>query len=199
MTINCSPFILSGTYLVTSCTFWFANAFFLLLDITGTPQCLKKYKVQEEVKVGNSWKKCILNSRVSSLCINSHESYNVFFYFQTMFTFLEVRYLFKIHVLVFYVNWSGGSGINFLLWYNNQVLYFQPEMPKLWKAVKLVLFNQTVVGIPFCMVMSYIYEWRGCSVGGELPTFPWVMFEILVFSFVEEFFFYYSHRYGQPN
>ena len=31
--------------------------------------------------------------------------------------------------------------------------------------------------------------------GGELPTFTWVMLEIIVHTLVEEVFFYYTHRY----
>lgn len=33
--------------------------------------------------------------------------------------------------------------------------------------------------------------------GPELPTFQWVLFEIAIFSLVEEVGFYYSHRYMQ--
>ncbi|WAQ99648.1 FXDC2-like protein [Mya arenaria] len=70
------------------------------------------------------------------------------------------------------------------------------EMPKLWKAVRQVVFNMLVVGVPFIFVASYLFQLRGGSstIGGELPTFTWVMLEILIFSFVEEFCFYYSHR-----
>lgn len=68
------------------------------------------------------------------------------------------------------------------------------EMPKFWRALKLVLFNQFVIGFPFCFGASYFFILRGSSVSGELPMFPWVLFEMVIFSFVEEFFFYYSHR-----
>jgi len=68
-------------------------------------------------------------------------------------------------------------------------------MPKFLKAVKVVTFNHFVVGIPFGAFTSYMFIQRGCSIGGELPTFPWVMLEILVFSLVEEIGFYYTHRF----
>lgn len=63
------------------------------------------------------------------------------------------------------------------------------------RAVKLVLFNQIVVGGAVTLVMHQLYVWRGCSFGPELPTFHWVLFEIAIFTLVEEVGFYYSHRY----
>ena len=69
------------------------------------------------------------------------------------------------------------------------------DMQLFKKTVKLVLFNQMVVGLVFCYGVTWAFLKRGNPIGGELPSFPWVMFEILVFSFVEEFFFYYTHRY----
>jgi sterol desaturase/sphingolipid hydroxylase (fatty acid hydroxylase superfamily) len=39
-------------------------------------------------------------------------------------------------------------------------------------------------------------QWRGCSFSAELPTFQQVAWELFVFVWVEEFGFYYSHRYG---
>ena len=63
------------------------------------------------------------------------------------------------------------------------------------RAVKLVLFNQIVVGGAVTLVMHPVYVWRGCSFGPELPSFHWVLFEIAIFTLVEEVGFYYSHRY----
>ncbi|XP_052281980.1 fatty acid hydroxylase domain-containing protein 2-like isoform X2 [Dreissena polymorpha] len=68
------------------------------------------------------------------------------------------------------------------------------EMSKLWKAIRVVLVNHFIVGLPFCLGITFTYQMRGCSFSGELPTFHWVLLEILVFSLVEEFFFYYTHR-----
>lgn len=68
------------------------------------------------------------------------------------------------------------------------------DLKKLLKAVKLVLFNQIVVGGGFSLVLYWVFKWRGCSCGPELPSFHWVLFEIAVFSLVDEFGFYYSHR-----
>ena len=40
--------IITGTYAVTMSVFWFANFFLLIIEITKWPQCLIKYKIQEE-------------------------------------------------------------------------------------------------------------------------------------------------------
>lgn len=65
---------------------------------------------------------------------------------------------------------------------------------KLMSAILLVLFNQFVVSLPFMYVSFRVMKWRGCSFGPELPTFHWVLFEMIVFAVVEEVMFYYSHR-----
>ena len=70
----------------------------------------------------------------------------------------------------------------------------QLDHKKLMRAVKLVLFNQIVVGGAVTLVMHQMYVWRGCSFGPELPSFHWVLFEIAIFTLVEEVGFYYSHR-----
>lgn len=107
-----------GTTIVTTTVFWLCNLFFIIMDMTGKPSFLLKYKIQDV-----------------------------------------------------------------------------PVDPgKLLHAMKIALFNQMVIGIPFVMVAAPAFLWRGCPIGGELPSFQWVLFEILVFSLVEEVFFYYSHR-----
>jgi fatty acid hydroxylase domain-containing protein 2 len=69
------------------------------------------------------------------------------------------------------------------------------DMKKLKHVIAVVMANQTVVGIPFIYVAFKIMAWRGCSFGRELPTFHWVVFELFIFTLVEEVFFYYGHRY----
>ena len=66
---------------------------------------------------------------------------------------------------------------------------------KVKKAVKQVIFNQTIVAFPVMYIETYLYLWRGCDFGRELPSFHWVLCEIAIFSLIEEFCFYYSHRY----
>ncbi|XP_060562512.1 fatty acid hydroxylase domain-containing protein 2-like, partial [Ruditapes philippinarum] len=43
-------FCFAAMWIVSGCVFWLANAFFMVLDITGIPQCIKKYKIQEDVQ-----------------------------------------------------------------------------------------------------------------------------------------------------
>jgi len=70
----------------------------------------------------------------------------------------------------------------------------QVDQRKLVTTSLWVLFNQTVIGIPFMYGSFVVMKWRGCSFGRELPTFHWVLFELVVFTLVEEVMFYYSHR-----
>lgn len=70
----------------------------------------------------------------------------------------------------------------------------QKHLPMVKKAVQVVLFNQTVISIPFMIAMYYVMKWRGCIFHGELPTFHWFLLELTVFSLVEEVCFYYTHR-----
>lgn len=70
----------------------------------------------------------------------------------------------------------------------------QVELPQFLKTLRRVLFNQFIIGIPFSIGVYYMMALRGCEMGGELPTFTWVMLEIIVHTLVEEVFFYYTHR-----
>ncbi|XP_077984393.1 fatty acid hydroxylase domain-containing protein 2-like [Glandiceps talaboti] len=65
---------------------------------------------------------------------------------------------------------------------------------RLTKAVLTVLFNQTFATIPVIMLFYHLFVWRGVEFGPELPTFQWVLVELIVFSLVEEVGFYYFHR-----
>ena len=60
--------------------------------------------------------------------------------------------------------------------------------------MKYVLMNQLLVAPLLTVLMFYCYKWRGCDFGPVLPTFHWGLFELLVYSMVEEVCFYYSHR-----
>lgn len=109
-----------GTNSVGLAVYWLASAFFSMVDLTGKPAWVLRYKIQD----------------------------------------------------------------------NKQV----PVDPaKFKKALLIVLFNQ-IITVPFSVIFYGLYKWRGCSFGRELPSFHWVLFEIGMFSLVEEFLFYYSHR-----
>lgn len=112
----------AATWIYTTSVFWIANALLVLLDTTGWPSLLIKYKIQPD-------KNCPL------------------------------------------------------------------KKSDLIRAVKTVLFNQTAVSIPLLYCFHLSMQWRGCPVSSkQLPTFQWALFELAVFSLVEEFCFYYSHR-----
>jgi len=69
------------------------------------------------------------------------------------------------------------------------------KMPQLYKAIRVCLFNQLVVGTTFGLFWYHVTEWRGVGyTPEELPTFQWVLLEGVVFTLVEEFAFYYTHR-----
>ncbi|XP_005105015.1 fatty acid hydroxylase domain-containing protein 2 [Aplysia californica] len=111
-----------GSFVFTVSVFWLANAVLLVLDLTGWPAFLLKYKIQADK--------------------------------------------------------------------NNPV-----KKSDLLRAVKVAIFNQTVVGIPFLVAVYYAMRWRGCSCSpDDLPTFQWAVFELAIFTLVEEIGFYYSHR-----
>ncbi|CAH1791368.1 unnamed protein product [Owenia fusiformis] len=63
------------------------------------------------------------------------------------------------------------------------------------KGVKRAIFNQTVVGFPVIFAAYLPFLWKGCSIATQdMPTFQWVVFEVFIFSLVEEVGFYYAHR-----
>ncbi|XP_059149558.1 fatty acid hydroxylase domain-containing protein 2-like [Physella acuta] len=63
------------------------------------------------------------------------------------------------------------------------------------RAVKVALFNQTVVGIPFLYFIYVTMTWRGCSTSADdLPSPSQILVHLIAFVLVEEIGFYYSHR-----
>ncbi|XP_070552720.1 fatty acid hydroxylase domain-containing protein 2-like isoform X2 [Ptychodera flava] len=111
----------AGTLCMTWVPYWLFGSLFLLVDATGRPAFILKYKVQQDKNV--------------------------------------------------------------------------PVDPvQLRKAILTVLFNQTVITVPFISAFYPLFLWRGMDFGKELPTFQWVIVELTVFSLVEEIGFYYTHR-----
>jgi len=68
------------------------------------------------------------------------------------------------------------------------------DKQKLWNAIKTVSVNLTVYGGMASIASFYLMTFRGCDFGRTLPTFHWVLLELLVFSLVVEVMFYYTHR-----
>lgn len=66
---------------------------------------------------------------------------------------------------------------------------------KLSRVIAQVIFNQIFVGIPFACLSYFAMKFRGFPEIRELPTFHWVLFELGICILVEEFGFYYSHRF----
>lgn len=69
------------------------------------------------------------------------------------------------------------------------------DVKRLWKVITQVVFNQIFIGIPFAILSYYAMKFRGFPEIRELPTFHWVLFELGICILVEEFGFYYSHRF----
>lgn len=101
------------------------------------------------------------------------------------------------------VYWLGSAFFSFVdltgkpAWVLRYKIQDNKQVPvdrkKFLKAVLVVLFNQ-IITVPFVYLFYHLYKYRGCSFARELPSFHWVLFEIGMYSLVEEFFFYYSHR-----
>jgi len=108
-----------------------------------------------------------------------------------IFTFVVFWALNAFLILLDLTGWPS-----FLLNYKIQPDKNTPlKKSDLLRAVKVVLYNQTVVSIPLLYCFYLAMQWRGCPVSSShLPTFQWAVVELAVFSLVEEFCFYYSHR-----
>ncbi|XP_005184217.2 fatty acid hydroxylase domain-containing protein 2-like [Musca domestica] len=70
------------------------------------------------------------------------------------------------------------------------------ETKRLIEGILNVLMNQTVVGIPMYFVLYHTLFKVRCNTTPirELPTLQKVLFDIVVVSILEEFYFYYIHR-----
>jgi fatty acid hydroxylase domain-containing protein 2 len=100
--------------------------------------------------------------------------------------------------------WSVGA-LFILMDITNKPSFFrkyktQPEAhvpldkKKFFKASLRVLFNQTVVGIPFSCSTFLLGKISGMPDLREVSSFPKLMIDLLIMGIVYEFGFYYSHR-----
>jgi len=84
---------------------------------------------------------------------------------------------------------------SFIIRYRIQVDKNSPVDPaKLRRAVLQVVFNQVFISGPMVVGVYYLMSLRGEPCAAELPTFHRALFELAICTFVEEIFFYYSHR-----
>ena len=69
-------------------------------------------------------------------------------------------------------------------------------MKEYFKALKLVLFNATVVAYFGCVLTWSIVSWRAIPCGdNDVPTTKQIVIILLLYVIVEEICFYYIHRY----
>lgn len=70
-----------GTNLTLFSAFWFLNAFFLFVDITGQPSFVLKYKIQENINVPVQWpklKRCLITVFFNQIFVNMIVGYGVY-------------------------------------------------------------------------------------------------------------------------
>ncbi|XP_032996242.1 fatty acid hydroxylase domain-containing protein 2 isoform X2 [Lacerta agilis] len=68
------------------------------------------------------------------------------------------------------------------------------DRKKLQNAILTALFNSLFISLPMIILMLPIMKWRGEPCSLHLPTFHWFLFELAIFTLLEEILFYYSHR-----
>ncbi|XP_071847605.1 fatty acid hydroxylase domain-containing protein 2-like [Apostichopus japonicus] len=111
-----------GMFTATTIAFWVTALGFMIVDVTGKPACILRYKVQVD---------------------------------------------------------------------ENELI----PRNKLFKCLKVVIYNQLMIGLPFLYVMHFLFKKRGCKFAPEdLPTFRRFVIDALLFVILEEVGFYYNHR-----
>ncbi|KAH8272787.1 fatty acid hydroxylase domain-containing protein 2 [Drosophila bipectinata] len=69
------------------------------------------------------------------------------------------------------------------------------DLKKLWNAVKVVIFNLTVVNVlTSWVVYELVYKTENSRDIRQLPTFKRTVRDLVVFVILEEIMFYYAHR-----
>ncbi|XP_054163092.1 fatty acid hydroxylase domain-containing protein 2-like isoform X1 [Oppia nitens] len=107
-------------------------------------------------------------------------------------------------ILTFTVYWTVGivytivdvtGKPSFMLKYKIQEL--TPAYPisakLLMQALRQILINQIIIGLPFALLAHHLVSWRGYNLA-QLPSFHRAIIELAFFVIVEEIAFYYSHR-----
>ncbi|XP_015272555.1 PREDICTED: fatty acid hydroxylase domain-containing protein 2 [Gekko japonicus] len=68
------------------------------------------------------------------------------------------------------------------------------DRTRLHKTILMGLLNQIFISVPLVMLTLPILKQRGDPFSLSLPTFHWFLFELAVFTVLEEIAFYYTHR-----
>lgn len=71
---------------------------------------------------------------------------------------------------------------------------WQVDPVKLRQSIRTVIFNQSVVSFPMLVIFYPFLKWTGDPCCQELPTFHWILVELVLFTLVQEILIYYSHR-----
>lgn len=109
----------------------------------------------------------------------------------TIFTFFVYWFFGAIYTIMDVTNRPAG-----LRRYKIQPGTNEPvDTRRLINVIVRVLINQTLVGIPMALVSYKAMEFRGLASMRTLPTFHWVLLEMVIFILMEETGFYYSHRF----
>lgn len=112
-------------------------------------------------------------------------------------------YVFGTYLLTNLVYWTAGGVYTFFDITNRPAIVrqykIQPgtnepvEWDKLKSLLKTVVFNQTLIALPFVLALYPIFKWRGIRSIRVLPEFHWAVLELVACVLVEEVLFYYSH------
>ncbi|CAL4088587.1 unnamed protein product [Meganyctiphanes norvegica] len=124
-----------------------------------------------------------------------------------LYTFGDDPFVLMVYgttVVTFLVYWGAGGLYTLMDVFNKPAFLrrykVQPgtnepvETYRLIKCIFWVNFNQIIIGIPFSMGAYYLMTLRGYDQSPHLPTFGWVLFELIGCILLEEAGFYYSHR-----
>ncbi|GFQ75922.1 fatty acid hydroxylase domain-containing protein 2 [Trichonephila clavata] len=108
-------------------------------------------------------------------------------------TFLYITLVYWIIGLSYTaINLTGRPAFAFK--YKIQDSSSQVSTKEVSKAIKQVLINQVVFGIPFIIAVHHLRVWRGYDSGRTIPPFLRIFKDITVFMLIQEIFFYYFHR-----
>ncbi|CAH1799365.1 unnamed protein product, partial [Owenia fusiformis] len=69
------------------------------------------------------------------------------------------------------------------------------DKPKLYKALRVVFINQTLINTFISVPVYYLFRWRGSSMAlSDIPTFTGVFRDLIGCAITVEILFYYGHR-----
>lgn len=146
------------------------------------------------------------------MCFLGEDEFNLFVWWTTIYTFM-IYWIFGLIYTIMDLTHKPKIFRRYKIQPNTN----EPvDKKKLGRVISQVVFNQIFIGIPFAILSYYLMKLRGFPDIRELPTFHWVsfimiisistkkfhfnilfqvLFELGICILVEEFGFYYSHRF----